>query len=301
MREIPVHRVDAFTRFPFEGNPAGVVPDATEIPENLYPVIAREMAASETAFVLRPTVDAADIRIRWFTPTTEVPLCGHATVSAFHVLSELGRMGIREPGEHSFRMECRSGILPVTVLRDATGHASVTLSLPVPQLQRVRLAASAIAEILGIAINELDLTLPPEKAGHYVVIPIRTRAALDAVRPVEEGLVRCGRQLDVHGFVLFTRETREPESDVHLRFFAPDAGVFEDPVTGSAHGPLGAYLFAHGLLNGDTPIAYRSEQGDVLGRPGRVAVSVRHERGEVTGISITGVAVTVFSGTLRLP
>jgi PhzF family phenazine biosynthesis protein len=301
MREIPIHRVDAFTTVPFEGNPAGVVADASEIPERLFPTIAREMAASETAFVLPPNARDADLRIRWFTPTTEVPLCGHATVSAFHVLAELGRFGLEDPGDRTLRMECKSGVLPVEVRHPAPGRTSVTLSLPVPYLERAPLAATAIAELLGIAVNDVDLSLPPAKGGSKLVVPIRTRAALDAVQPTEAALVQASREHGVMGLVLFTRETREPESDVHLRFFAPAAGVFEDPVTGSAHGPLGAYLFHHGLVHGEDPIAYRAEQGDVLGRPGRVAVTLRVRGNDLVGISITGEAVTVFSGTMRLP
>ncbi len=302
MREIPIKRVDSFTLTPFAGNPAGVIADASAIGEELYLPIAREMAASETAFVLPPTAGAAaDIRLRWFTPAAEVPLCGHATVAAFHVLAEEGAHGLAAPGAHSFRMECQAGILAVRVDLPEAGPVSVTLSLPVPRLERITAPAEAMARLLAIEINDFDLSLPPQRSQHYGVFPIRSLRALKAMRPDFDALQQWGRELGLFGFIFFTKETVEPESDVHLRFFAPGVGVAEDPVTGSAHGPLGAYLFRHGLVRGEGPLVYAAEQGDGLHRPGRLRVTLDARAGAISCISITGQAVTVFSGALLLP
>ena len=88
---LSVYWVNAFTLEPFTGNPAVVVPDASDLSDDQMQRIAREMNCSETVFVLRPTDTEADLRLRWFTPTQEVPLCGHATVAAMHILAEVGR------------------------------------------------------------------------------------------------------------------------------------------------------------------------------------------------------------------
>ncbi|MDH3252028.1 MAG: PhzF family phenazine biosynthesis isomerase, partial [Ignavibacteria bacterium] len=112
-----IRQVDAFTDVPHTGNPAGVVTRADGLTDVQMQSIAREMALSETVFVLSPTLPSADLRIRWFTPKCEVRLCGHATIAAFHALAEDGMSGMDRVGSHRFTVETLSGVLPVTVER----------------------------------------------------------------------------------------------------------------------------------------------------------------------------------------
>ena len=99
--KISIRQVDTFTQLPLTGNPAGVVLGGEGLADKQMQMIAREMSVPETAFVLPPTIPDADLRIRWFTPTVEVPLCGHATVASFHVLAHDGLQGMGNPGSLS--------------------------------------------------------------------------------------------------------------------------------------------------------------------------------------------------------
>ena len=116
MRRIAIKQVDAFTTQPFTGNPAAVVTQAAGFTAAEMQAIAREMNVSETVFVLPATDPEADLQIRWFTPTTEVALCGHATIACFQALAEEGRLGApRTAG--TFKVQTRSGTLPVLATR----------------------------------------------------------------------------------------------------------------------------------------------------------------------------------------
>lgn len=300
--EISILQVDAFTTRPFFGNPAGVVLEGEGLSDTQMQGIAREMNVSETAFVLAPTRPDADVRVRWFTPAAEVDLCGHATVAAFHAGLEAGALAA---GAHS--MECRSGVLPVRAVRDAAGRPVVTMGLPVPRLEPLALPVSRISELLGLRAADVADRLPRMRTGHWLLVPVTGLEAMRRLRPDMAAL----RALAVEGglgcAVVLTAETLEPGSAVHLRMFAPSFGIDEDPVTGSAQGPVAAYLHAHGLLprsppgGGPREAHYVAEQGDELGRSGRVEVSLSMGAGGIEAISITGRAVTVLRGTLRIP
>lgn len=298
--QLRILQVDAFTRRAFEGNAAAVVLDPGDLSEAAMLLIAREMNLSETAFLLPPSTPAADLRIRWFTPAAEVDLCGHATVATFHAAMEEGRLA---PGV--FRMECRVGILPVTLERDAEGKPVVRMGLPLPVLADLHVATCRIAEILGVETDDLDSRLPVQKTGEWMLVPAAGLDVLRRIRPDFRAMRDLLSELGLGSAVVLTTETVEAGSAVHLRMFAPGFGIEEDPVTGSAQGPVAGYLLAHRLIAPAgaelESLSYTAEQGDCLGRPGRIGVEVGLSAGRLTGITITGHAVTVLTGTIRLP
>ena len=291
-RTIPIQQVDAFTTRPFTGNPAGVVLDAEGLTDGEMQLVAREMNLSETAFLLPPTVPGADLRIRWMTPSSEVDLCGHATVATFHAALETGRLAAGE-----YRMECRSGILPIGLSRAGDG-AVVRMGLPVPRIEEMDLAACRIAEPLGIESEDIDARHPIARAGEWILVPLTGMEAMRRVRPDFKALRGFGEEIKAGCFIVLTRETVDPDNLVHVRMFAPAWGIDEDPVTGSAEGPVAAWLHRRRLLEGPR---YTAEQGDVIGRPGRISVEVEAEPDRIRSIAISGRAVTVLRGTLTLP
>jgi len=153
--KIRIKQIDSFTSLPLSGNPAGVVQAADALTDQQMQAIAREVGASETAFILSPSTPAANLRIRWFTPQEEVGLCGHATVAAFHALAEDGSMGMANQGTFAFQMETKSGILPVTVDKDTEG-AVVFLGLPVPEFIRAGQFKLDVMRILNIQMEEFE-------------------------------------------------------------------------------------------------------------------------------------------------
>lgn len=295
-RDLGIVVVDAFTDRPFAGNPAAVVLEPGDLADDAMQAVAAEMNLSETAYLLPTTRGDADLRIRWFTPAGEVDLCGHATVATFHAAVEARRL---EPG--SYRLECRAGVLPIVVRRDDEGVVRVTMGLPVPDLGALTRGAEELLAALRLDRRALAAGLPLMIAGDLWVVPIVDLATLHAVTPdfnALKDLVIAGR----HGnAILMTTQTVEPGSAVHVRMFAPAFGVNEDPVTGMAQAPVAAYLAANGLLpGGDGVTAYTAEQGDILSRPGRIRTEVTRAAGAVSAIRITGRAVTVLRGTMRV-
>lgn len=318
-KRIRVKQVDAFTETPLTGNPAGVVVDASGLTEKEMQVIAAEMGAPETAFILPSSVKDADLRIRWFTPTTEVPLCGHATIASFHALAEDGLRGMNREGTYRFALDTLSGVLPVTVEKC---HAStdVWFGLNLPEFQRASVQKLDIMRILNISLDEFESRMPIA-ADKYLYVPVRRLHTVFALHPNIFALSQFLANRNLTGLCVFTTETVDRGSSVHSRFFAPNVGINEDPVTGSANGPLGVYLFENGALteNAGTPLVRQTnrvaeepqgnevkvltiiaEQGDAIGRKGRVKVRLSSRDNEVTSVSIGGRAVTVFNGDMRV-
>jgi trans-2,3-dihydro-3-hydroxyanthranilate isomerase len=303
MKTFRIKHVDAFTSERFAGNPAAVVLDAQGLDDARMQQIAREMNLSETAFIL-PGAGKSDLQIRWFTPLTEVPLCGHATIASFHALAEEKMFGMKKPGVYNFRVLTRKGILPVTVEKKFSG-TMVEFGLPTPRFVEKR-PSPRLLDALGVRSSDLERRFPVVEDS-YLYLPLRNLSALARVRPADQRLSVVSKAMQIIGVCLFTLETVEESSAVHSRFFAPAVGLHEDPVTGSANGPLGSYLYRYVLPKGipvpllwreDGKIEFIGEQGDEIGRAGRVKIRLRVHKGE--SVSIAGEAITVMNSTLQL-
>lgn len=304
---ISLKHVNAFTAEPFAGNPAGVILDAKGLHEAKMQMIAREFSISETAFVLPASQRGADLQIRWFSPTTEILLCGHATIGAFHAMAEEGMLGMKGSGKYRFRVQTKSGFLAVDVDKRA-GGTLVEFHLPLPRFSPVKKIPAEILSALGLRKSELHRKLPVARS-NYIYIPLARLSRLHKVQPDMRALSRACRSLRVIGVCVMTTQTLEESSAFHSRFFAPAAGIPEDPVTGTANGPLGVYLYQYALSNNvvipsfwleDARLEFIGEQGDVLGRKGRVKVRLKVRKGKVEGVSIAGEAVTLFSTELKV-
>ena len=294
----PFVQVDAFTTKPLTGNAAAVVVDADDLDPVIMQRIAREMNVSETAFVLQST--QADWRLRWWTPTVEVPLCGHATVAACHALVEMGR--VRVPG--TYTIETAAGLLAVELEASDVAPCRVWLDIPIPDWRASNLLPVAIANALQLDEDRLVAELMPMRGGDYMYIAVQSVADVLSLKPDFNALELLSATHDITGWVIFALDGISAESAVHLRFFAPALGIKEDPVTGSAQGPLGALLAGAGLLAPNQAdgfrLSYQAEQGDALSRPGRVLVDVTLDaEGVPVRSRIGGVAVTVLRGEFR--
>jgi PhzF family phenazine biosynthesis protein len=301
-KRITIKQVDAFTDVPLMGNPAGVVVNAQGLSDQQMQAIAREMAVPETAFILPATQPGANLRIRWFSAETEVPLCGHATIASFHVMSEEGLYGMSEYGTYSFNLETKSGVLPVRVEKTMS-YAEVFFGLPTPEFLRAGQFKLDLMRILNITLEEFDPRMQIVMT-NYLFVPVRRLHTIFAVKPNFFALAQFLTNRKLLGVCVFTTETIERKSIVHSRFFAPTVGINEDPVTGSANGPLGVYLFEQGLLddklNGDT-ITIIGEQGDVIGRKGRVTIQLVIRGKNVSSVMVGGRAITTLDGEMIIP
>lgn len=209
---LPLLWVDAFADGPFTGNPAAVVLLERPAPDAWMQRVAAELGLSETAFVVPRE---GDFDLRWFTPTTEVDLCGHATLASAHALWHAGRL----PPEARARFHTRSG-----PLRAVRADDLVWIDLPALPPTSQETSLPGLTEALGA-----------EPRGVYrsrfdVLVELDDADAVRALRPDPAALAR----LAARG-VIVTAHADEPGTDFVSRFFAPSVGVPEDPVTGSAH------------------------------------------------------------------
>ena len=265
MTVIRIKQVDAFTDVPFGGNPAGVVTNAEGLDEGQMQKVAREMNLSETAFVT-PS-DKADFKVRFFTPNTEVDLCGHATLGTAHVLRE---KGLLLPGE-TVRFHTRSGELTASAEEDR-----LVLNFPAKEITACP-PSEGLLEALGVP----DPLFVGKNVFDYLV-----EVASDAqVRSLAPDFPRLA-SLEARGTMVTARST-DPRFDCVSRFFAPRVGVPEDPVTGSAHCALGPY-WGSKLEKGHISAFQASERG------GTMEVVLALPR-----VLLKGQAVTVLRGHLE--
>lgn len=255
-------QVDAFTDRPFAGNPAAVCVLPAPRDETWMQQVAMEMNLSETAF-LHPQDDG--FRLRWFTPTVEVDLCGHATLASAHVLWEEGHL---PPGAQA-RFYTRSGLL-TAVQREAWIELDFPATMEKPVPAPPDLIESLGVKPLYVGRNQFDY-----------VLEVASEEELRALKPDFTRL----RQIAVRG-VIVTSRAATPGFDFVSRFFAPGSGIDEDPVTGSAHCCLGPYWRTR--LGKDEFLAYQASA-----RGGVVRVRVAGER-----VFLLGQAVTVLRGAL---
>ncbi len=283
---LPAYWVDAFTQKPFTGNPAVVIPRAEGLTPAQMQQIAREVNCSETAFISPSTDPKANLELRWFTPSREVDLCGHATVAAMHTLVNL-QSKLLQP---ETILQTRSGLLPVGVEVGDAGSAWIWLTVPSCQFQSIEPQAASLNAALGIDFSNGDLVL--DSLNQDVLVSIASLSELHSLKPDFSKLGAIAEQQGWRGICVYSLETVEPGSAAHLRFFAPHYGIAEDPVTGSVSVPLASYLKQTGGLPNQV---LTLEQGDCLGRSGRVRVDLNGDRPR-----FGGQAVTVMRGELYL-
>ncbi len=260
---VPIFVADAFTDRPFRGNPAAVCLLDEPRDDAWMQAVAAEMNLSETAFLL-PEGDG--FRLRWLTPAVEVDLCGHATLASAHIIWQERRASAGE----AIRFHTRSGLLTTTRRGDG-----IAMDFPANPETPADPPAGLI-EALGAAPRHVGRT-----RWDYL-LEFETAAAVRGLRPDFRRL----RAVGARG-VIVTARSDDPTFDFVSRFFAPGAGIDEDPATGSSHCSLGPFWAAR--LGRTALVGYQASA-----RGGVVRVEVGGER-----VTLIGQAVTVWRGTLE--
>ena len=317
MRELRFVQVDVFTERVFGGNPLAVVFDAGGLSDGEMQAIAREMNCSETTFLLPPTRSDCAARARIFTPAREIPFAGHPTIGTAWVLATEKRL----PG-NSLRFNLEEGIGPVEVTLEGDParpsllwmrHGEARFGPELPDR-----AGFARALVLGESDLLAQSPICTGSTGNtFLYIPLRDREAVDRARLDVPTLLAAqgeGPNLGVFVFAMAGRGAAEGEPSeyrrgatevitrVYARMFAPHtSGIPEDPATGSASGPLGAYLVDRGLVAPAERVDIVSEQGTRMGRPSFLRIRVGMSAGRITEILVGGSVVPVIEGRLQLP
>jgi PhzF family phenazine biosynthesis protein len=258
-----IYQVDAFTTEPFKGNPAGVCFIDNNTSAEWMQKIANEMNLSETAFV---TTGEKTSTIRFFTPEAEVPLCGHATLSATHIMYETGIVNCDE----EILLQCKAGELKVRKSGDW-----VTMNFPAYSVNQVPVP-SEIEQMLGVKPVEFY-----NSAFHWTLALFNKEDIVREMKPDFRLLKKS-----VYGDMIVTAKSEEPGHDFCVRCFAPALGIDEDPVTGSAHCAL--VPFWHMKTGRFDFISHQ-----VSKRTGVLKVSLKGDR-----VEISGQAITIFRADL---
>jgi len=302
--------VDSFTSEPGMGNPAAVVLDARGLADDRMQEIAARFNVSETAFVLPAEKGASaggedmSVRFRWFSPTVEVGLCGHATVAGLYALYDSGRLDPwrDDPAIH-IRIETRSGDLDGFIEKNPGGgdRRMIWLTLPPPRLSPFEPDWSGLASAMAMDCNAFAKSVPPVRTrDDDLIVFVRDVATLNAIVPDFDRLGLFLAGCNARGLSLATTSTLTPSLHVQSRFFAPNLGVNEDPVTGSVTGPLAVHLVREGKVAMDEQVAaIACAQGIPGGRTGLVyALVTRNDQNEYD-VRIGGNACVVDRGTLN--
>ncbi|MDC4892730.1 PhzF family isomerase [Acinetobacter baumannii] len=287
-----IYVVDAFTTKPNTGNRAGVVLEADHLTTQEMQDIAAFAGYSETAFVLLPKDQSHDIHVRYFTPTHEVPICGHATIATHFLRATTGH----QP-DYPLIAKTGAGHLPVSIFGSSKEllvkmtQGRVEFLSPFNANQRAELASA-----LGVSESDFaDLPIQVVTTGHSkVMVPMLSRSKLDGLTPNNEKLKAISAEIGCNGFFPFVLEGSRQEPITYGRMFAPAIGINEDPVTGNANGPAGAYLVHHDLIECDQKVSYWGYQGFAIEKPGRVLVTVE-KTNSILHVSIAGQAILVGS------
>ena len=292
---IAIIQADVFTERPFAGNPAAAVLDADRLDEAAMQRIAAEMLVPGTAFVSATTQAGADWRLRMFTPKREVDYSGHTALCGTHALVESGRL----PGDR-VTYDTPAGLLRVDVER-GDGRVQMWLEPPLPSCRPFDGDLGETLDTLGLPRAAVGgWARPVVTPDQDLLVPVRDLAALRAIEPDMRRLAALRAPQHARGVCAVSRETVDRGSASHCRFFAPHYGIPEDIVTGSVHSALGVWLLEAGALPaGDGRVVFTAEQGDGLGRPGRLQVELTVAGGHATRVRVGGRAITVLTGRLR--
>ena len=334
MRRLSYLQLDVFTETPFTGNQLAVFLDAEGLTDDEMQALAKEMNFSESTFVLPASDPQALARVRIFTPNVELPFAGHPTVGTTFALAACGRIQPERDGSPII-LELGVGPIPIDLLYEGDGSVQ-TLSFawmrqPIPSFSPWPGDPARLAAALGLAADDLATDLPIERGSAgvaFVYVPLRSAAALARTRPNADLAAALGDASPQVGAFIFTLDAavETPSGDAGVgdatavdapfmlaargRMFAPFLDLREDPATGSAAGPLGAYLVRQGRASAaasvDGEARVRLTQGAEMGRPSRLDVAVAMTGGDqgaasISGVRVGGAAVVVAEGVMLLP
>jgi len=277
--KVLVKKLNAFTNSLKGGNPAGVLLDSPHLTDKKMAHISEILNVSETAFVY-PSKDA-DYKIRFFTPTIEVDLCGHATIATFYLLAIENRLS-----KQYLHQETRAGILPIRIEYGPNKEVDkVLMSQAKANIKDIHLDIYNIADSMNISVEDIDNRIPFKAVSTGLfTLPICVKGydILKEMKPNFEMIKKICEKNGIGSYHVFSFETLEEGSVYHARNFAPYYSINEDPVTGTANGAICSFLLKYKFIKGEKFIC---EQGDIIGRPGRVFVDIKDENVMVGGVA----------------
>jgi len=283
---VKVYLVNALTKDGNGGNPAGVVLESENMDAATMQKLANKVGVSETAFVQKS--DKADFKVRFFTPTDEVDLCGHATIATF---STLFQKGIIKPGE--YKQETLAGVLRIRVNSDG----SILMDQTLPKFYK-KLSKEVVASALNIDAGQINGTPQIVSTGlKDILVPIDSLKTISRMKPNMQKIKLLSKKYNTIGVHAFTLETKHTNSAAHCRNFAPLYGIDEESATGTSNGGLACYLYKHKLLKKQgTKLHF--EQGYVMDRPSKIDVKLSLRNNKIVRVQVGGYVTALGTTTI---
>lgn len=292
--EIIMYQVDAFSDEIFGGNPAGVIPNNNNLNERTMQKIARELNLSETAFIEK--IEEDKYNVRFFTPTNEVDLCGHATIASFYTLAIKGYIKGMKNGVKRVYQQTRVGELYVDIYYKEDNVDKIMMEQSKPKKIKNIRDYKELSEALNIEERHIgieDKNINPEIISTGlpdIILPIKNKYMLDNIKINKNKVAQLSKKLDVTGIHLFTIE----DGEIYTRNFAPLVGIDEEAATGTANGALFYYLRENKLIQKNSII---SHQGEALKRPSEIICKLSNYNSSV--IEVGGSAKIVIEGVIQ--
>lgn len=284
LRSRPFKQVDVFTAVPYLGNPVAVVLDGIGLSTEQMQGIARWTNLSETTFVLPPTLEGADYRVRIFTPGSELPFAGHPTIGTAHALLDAGRI---HPRVGALVQECTVGLVKLSVGVNSNGERSIGFELP----------AATLSDLTPGQTSQLLELFPGMQSGDFrprlvdvgprwIVVQMPDAQTVLSARPDMGVISALSADAQATGVVLFGAYDSGLDALIEIRAFAPLCGIQEDPVCGSGNGCMAAFIRETGQTArfGER---FTASQGRVVGRAGQIQLGITPVRIEVGGCAVT--------------
>ena len=256
--------IDVFADVRYSGNQLAVFPNADQLSMGGMQKLANEINFSETTFINSSKDPSADYEIRIFTPKTETPFAGHPTIGTAYAIKDVFELIPRD--SEALRLRTKVGVIPLYWNKDITW-----MTQNPPRFFDQYTNRAEIASLVNLSPESLSEDFPIEEVStglRILIVPINSLKAMQKATAHIDNLGRFFKDKGISAPYLFSLETLSVDSKVHTRFFAPHLGIVEDPATGSAAGPLIAYLLKHEIFG--KCFENQNEQGVEMGRPSRI-------------------------------
>ncbi|MBK6264561.1 PhzF family phenazine biosynthesis protein [Marivirga sp. S37H4] len=291
--------LDVFTNQPFGGNPLAVFPNADGFTGEQMQKLTKELNLSESVFLLKPTHPDADLRMRIYTPGMELPTAGHPTIGTAFLLLEEKLIVPKKTNQ--ITLEQSIGNIQVNFQKDHDSFVNIMMQQPLPKFEQTFKDKKLVASLLSIEENEIEREFPCRivNCGNpFLIIPVRQLRTMERLKLNHDLFYQILDEIKITGIMAFSLETTSADTLTHSRMFAPHLGMIEDPATGSAHGPLAAYLFNYQMAEMKQLVI--GEQGIEMGRPARINMQIEQEGGKISKVLIGGESVIMGKGEIRI-
>ena len=299
MLELDVMKVDVFTNEPLAGNPAGVVLGADDLDEMQMQRVAVEMALRSTAFVMRSK--KADVKLRYFTPVSEEPICGHSTIGTLSALAEQNAFGSSPGGRR--RLETPIGVLPFHIEKTAEGRDVIWMTQRKPLFAEVE-DVTEVASALGIGADKMfheEFPICRASTGiPCLLVPIRSLETVERLQPREDEIFELAREHEVNAVYVYTWNVVDRDSTLHARCYAVTPDYHEDPASAMPAGALCAYLAQREFVPRDRLDGMVVEQGTWLGRHSKILARVEKRGSAIRKVEVGGSAFVSIRGKLQM-